>query len=75
MATQLALQRNFVTITPNNQIGSTTVQTSQPTTTMTTSPTENGEIVTITTTGTQASQTEANIIMQAAHTQVNMIFR
>lgn len=69
MAAQLALQRNFVTITPSNQIGSTTVQSSQPATTMTTSPTENGEIVTITATGNQTSQTEGNIIMQS-HTQV-----
>lgn len=71
MAAQLALQRNFVTITPSNQITSTTAQTSQSTTTMATSAT-NGEIVTITDTN-QISTSETNtapIHIMQTHTQV-----
>lgn len=71
MATQLALQRNFVTITPANQIStSSTVQSNQ--TTMTTSPTTHGEIVSITTTGNQSTQSDSNgVHLVATHTQVN----
>lgn len=71
MAAQLALQRNFVTITPTNQIISTTVQSNQSSATLTTS-TANGEIVTIGT-GNQISQTEATttpIHIMQTHTQV-----
>lgn len=72
MAAQLALQRNFVTITPSNQISSTTTQTSQSTTTMATTTT-NGEIVTITD-ANQISTSETNtapIHIMQTHTQVN----
>lgn len=72
MAAQLALQRNFVTITPTNQISSTTVQSNQSTTTLTTSST-NGKIVTIAGTGNQVSQTESSttpIHIMQTHTQV-----
>ena len=58
MATQLALQRNFVTITPTNTIQTSSVQSTQ-TTNMTSSPTSNGDIVTITTTG-NPSPSDAN---------------
>lgn len=71
MATQLALQRNFVTITPANQIPtSASGQTNQST--MTTSPAANGEIVSITTTGNPATQSDSNgVHVVATHTQVN----
>lgn len=70
MATQLALQRNFVTITPANQIPtSSTVQSNQSI--MTTSPAANGEIVSITTTGNQTTQSDSNgVHVVATHTQV-----
>lgn len=71
MAAQLALQRNFVTITPSNQISSTTTQSSQSTTTMATSAT-NGEIVTITD-ANQVSPSDTNnppIHIMQTHTQV-----
>lgn len=62
MATQLAVQRNFVTITP-----STNVQSTQST--MTTSADE--DLVTITTAGTQTTQTDTNgVQIITAHTQV-----
>lgn len=71
MATQLALQRSFVTITPANQIStSSIVQSNQ--TTMTSSPTTHGEIVSITTTGNQSTQSDSNgVHVLATHTQVN----
>lgn len=73
MATQLALQRNFVTITPANQITSSSVQSTQSI--MTTSPTTNGDIVTITATGNPNSQTENNgapVHIMQSHTQVSL---
>lgn len=74
MATQLALQRNFVTITPTNQISTTTVPSNQTTTTLTTATT-NGDIVTITGASNQASPTETNntpIHIMQTHTQVKI---
>lgn len=73
MATQLALQRNFVTITPANQIPtSSTVQSTQST--MTTSPAANGEILSITTTANQTAQSESNSVhIVSTHTQVNAL--
>lgn len=71
MATQLALQRNFVTITPSNQITSTTTQSNQSTTTMASSET-NGDIVTISD-ANQVSSSETNsapIHIMQTHTQV-----
>lgn len=72
MATQLALQRNFVTITPSNQISSTNTQSSHSTTTIAT-PTTNGEILTISD-SSQVSTSEtsnAPIHIMQTHTQVN----
>lgn len=75
MAAQLALQRNFVTITPSNQISSTTTQTGQSTSAaaaMATTTATNGEIVTITD-ASQISPSETNsapIHIMQTHTQV-----
>lgn len=82
MAAQLALQRNFVTITPSNQITSTTTQANQSTaaamattaavTAATATATTNGDIVTITDTN-QISPSEtssAPIHIMQTHTQV-----
>lgn len=72
MAAQLALQRNFVTITPSNQISSTTTQTSQSTTAAMATTATNGDIVTITDTN-QISPSETNsapIHIMQTHTQV-----
>lgn len=72
MATQLALQRNFVTITPSNQISSNNPQSNLSTTTIA-SPAANGEIVTITD-ANQVSTSESNnapIHIMQTHTQVN----
>lgn len=72
MATQLALQRNFVTITPANQIVSTaSIQSTQST--MTTSPAD-GEIVSITTSGNHTTQSDATngVRVVSAHTQVRI---
>lgn len=72
MAAQLALQRNFVTITPSNQISSTTTQTSQSTTSAMATTATNGDIVTITDTN-QISPSETNsapIHIMQTHTQV-----
>lgn len=62
MATQLAVQRNFITITPSNQIAASTVQSTQ--TTMTTSPNEDNDLVTITTAaaGSHTTQTETSTV-------------
>lgn len=75
MATQLALQRNFVTITPSNQINSANTQSNHSTTTIAT-PDGNGEIVTITD-GNRVSTSESSnapIHIMQAHTQVNFKF-
>lgn len=78
MAAQLALQRNFVTITPSNQITSTTAQTTNQSTTAAMATTAaassatNGDIVTITDTN-QISPSETNsapIHIMQTHTQV-----
>lgn len=69
MAAQLALQRNFVTITPSNQINSTTTQSNQSTTTMATSAT-NGEIVTITDANQVSPSENPPIHIMQTHTQV-----
>lgn len=63
MATQLAVQRSFVTIAPSANVQSTQ-------STMTTSADE--DLVTITTAGTQTTQTDSNGSVQiiSAHTQV-----
>lgn len=69
MATQLAVQRNFVTITPSDQISSSTSQSNHSTIT---TPATNGEIVTITD-GNQVSPSETNngpIHIMQTHTQV-----
>lgn len=71
MAAQLALQRNFVTITPSAQISATSMPSNQTTATLTT--TTNGEIVTIAGTTSSVSETEANttpIHIMQTHTQV-----
>lgn len=66
MATQLAVQRNFVRITSTNQIASN-VQSAQSA--MTTSADE--DLVTITTAGTQTTQPDSNgVQIISAHTQV-----
>lgn len=72
MAAQLALQRNFVTITPSAQITATSVPSNQSTTTLATSTT-NGEIVTIAEAANQVTVTEASttpIHIMQTHTQV-----
>lgn len=71
MATQLAVQRNFVTISPSDQISSSTPQSNHSTTTITT-PATNGEVVTIAD-GNQVSPSETNngpIHIMQTHTQV-----
>lgn len=76
MAAQLALQRNFVTITPSAQITATSVPTNQVTTTLTTTTT-NGEIVTIAEAAGQVAVTEASttpIHIMQTHTQVTDTF-
>lgn len=75
MATQLALQRNFVTITPSNQISSSNPQSNLSTTAIA-SPAANGEIVTITD-GNQVSTSEtsnAPIHIMQTHTQVSTFY-
>ncbi|XP_031634493.1 DNA-binding protein RFX2 isoform X1 [Contarinia nasturtii] len=73
MATQLALQRNFVTITPSSQISSKTTQSNHSTTTIATSAT-NGEIVTIT--DNQVSETtNTPIHIMQTHTQKKYILQ
>ncbi|XP_055324351.1 uncharacterized protein LOC129578961 [Sitodiplosis mosellana] len=76
MATQLALQRNFVTITPSNQISSANTQPNLSTTTIAT-PAANGEIVTIAD-GNRVSTSESNnapIHIMQAHTQKKYILQ
>lgn len=69
MATQLALQRNFVTITPS-QISSNTTQPSHSTATIAT-PSANSEIVTITDSSSETNNTPIHIMQ--THTQVKFL--
>lgn len=70
MATQLALQRNFVTITPSNQISSSSTQSNQSITTIAT-PAANSEIVTITDGNRVSASETTNAPIHIMQTQVN----
>lgn len=72
MATQLALQRNFVTITPNNEISSNNTHSNHSTATIAT-PESNGEIVTITEGNEISSSATNNTSIHIMQTQVNSI--
>lgn len=75
MATRLALQRNFVTISPNSQISVSTSQSNSSTTTTVANSATNDEIITITD-GNRVSSSETNnapIHIMQTHSQVNLI--